>query len=149
MAQWKWIRLVSTRMWVWSLALLSGLRIRLSHELWCRSQTWLRSLIAVAVVVDGSCSSNSKPSLGIFMCHGCGPKSKIDVYKYIYTHPHTHTCMCVVIQMSKYISWSSSTVLAHSSPNPWNFLIYECNGNILCYFGSLILSSRKKHISEP
>ena len=33
-----------------SLASLRRLRIRLCHELWCRSQTWLRSGIAVAVV---------------------------------------------------------------------------------------------------
>ena len=33
-----------------SLALLTGLRIQCCHELWCRSQTWLRSGIAVAVV---------------------------------------------------------------------------------------------------
>jgi len=30
------------RMWVPSLASLSGLRIWCCHELWCRSQTWLR-----------------------------------------------------------------------------------------------------------
>ena len=34
--------LVPMRMWVWSLASLSGLRIQHCHELWCRSQTWLR-----------------------------------------------------------------------------------------------------------
>ena len=32
-----------------SLASLSGLRSRNCHELWCRSQTWLGSCIAVAV----------------------------------------------------------------------------------------------------
>ena len=31
-------------------ALLSGLRIQRCCELWCRSQTWLRACIAVAVV---------------------------------------------------------------------------------------------------
>ena len=31
-------------------ASLSGLRIRCFCELWCRSQTWLRSCVAVAVV---------------------------------------------------------------------------------------------------
>ena len=30
------------RLLVRSLALLSGVRIRRCHELWCRSQTWLR-----------------------------------------------------------------------------------------------------------
>ena len=32
-----------------TLALLSGLRIRHCPELWCRSQTWLRSGVAMAV----------------------------------------------------------------------------------------------------
>ena len=31
------------------LALLSGLRIRSCHELWCRLKTWLGSCIALAV----------------------------------------------------------------------------------------------------
>ena len=37
------------RMWVWSLASLSGLRIQCYHELWCQLQMWLGSHIAVAV----------------------------------------------------------------------------------------------------
>ena len=41
------------------LASLSGLRIWRWRELWCRSQTWLGSNVAVAVVWDGSCSSDS------------------------------------------------------------------------------------------
>jgi len=32
------------------LGLLSGLRIQRCHELWCRTQMWLRSFIAVAAV---------------------------------------------------------------------------------------------------
>ena len=44
------------RTWVRSLASLSGLKIQRCHELWCRSQTQLRSLITVAVAVVGSCS---------------------------------------------------------------------------------------------
>ena len=43
-------RLVSMRTLVGSLALLSGLRIQCCPELWCRSQTWLGSRVAVAVV---------------------------------------------------------------------------------------------------
>ena len=49
-AQQKRTRLVSMRMQVRSLALFSGLRISCCHELWCRSQTRLRSGIAVPVV---------------------------------------------------------------------------------------------------
>ena len=48
--QWKGIQLVSMRMLVRSLALLSGSGIRHGRELWCKSQTWLRSGLAVAVV---------------------------------------------------------------------------------------------------
>ena len=62
------------RMQVPSLALLSRLRIRRCPELWCRSQTWLRSCVAVAVAVAGSHSSNSTPNLGTSICHGGGPK---------------------------------------------------------------------------
>ena len=49
-AQRKCIRLVSMRIWVPSLASISGLRIQRCHELWHRLQTWLRSHVAVAVV---------------------------------------------------------------------------------------------------
>ena len=43
-------RLVSMRTQVRSLALISGLRIRHCHELWCRSQMWLGSGVAMIVV---------------------------------------------------------------------------------------------------
>ena len=45
--QWKHIRPGTMRFQVRSLALLSGLRIRRCHELWCRLQAWLRFDIAV------------------------------------------------------------------------------------------------------
>ena len=48
-AQWKGIWLVSMRMWVQSLASISGLRIQRCRELWCQLQTQLRSHIAMAV----------------------------------------------------------------------------------------------------
>ena len=54
------------------LGLSHWLRIQCCRELWCRSQTWLRSCIAVA----GSCSFDSTPSLGISICCECGPKKK-------------------------------------------------------------------------
>ena len=46
-AQWKGTQLV-TRMWVQSLALLSGLRTQRCHELWCRLHMRLGSGVAVA-----------------------------------------------------------------------------------------------------
>ena len=50
MAQRKQIQLRTMRFRVQSLASLSGLKIWRCRELWCRSRTWLRSRIAVAVV---------------------------------------------------------------------------------------------------
>ena len=50
-AQQQQTRLVSVRTRVWSLASLGGERIQYCHGLWwCRSQTWLRYGVAVAVV---------------------------------------------------------------------------------------------------
>ena len=60
--QWKQIQPVSMRMWVWSLASLSGLRIWHCCELWCSSQKLLGSCFGVAVVYSGSCSSYSTPA---------------------------------------------------------------------------------------
>ena len=62
------------KIWVPSLAPLSGLRIWCCRELWCRSQMRLRSRVAVAVVWACSYSSDSTPSLGISICCRCGPK---------------------------------------------------------------------------
>ena len=45
-------------------------------ELWCRSQTQLRSGISVAVAQASSCISNLTSSLGTYICHQCGPKKK-------------------------------------------------------------------------
>ena len=46
------------------------------RELCCRSQTWLGSGLAVAVVEAGSCSSNSTPRLGTSICCRCSPEKK-------------------------------------------------------------------------
>ena len=67
-------RLVSRRTQLRSQPSFSGLRIQHCHELWCRSQMWLRSGVAVAVAVAGSCPSNLTPSLWISICHGCSLK---------------------------------------------------------------------------
>ena len=64
------------RLQVQSLASLSGVRIRRCCELWCRSQTWLRSGVAVAVAQAGHYSSDSTPSLGTSICHRWDPKKK-------------------------------------------------------------------------
>ena len=70
MAQQKQIQLVSIRTQVQSLAVLNVLGI------WHVQELWLRSHIAVAVVLAGSCSSDSTPSLGTSTCPGCSPKKK-------------------------------------------------------------------------
>ena len=58
------------------LALLSGLRIQYCCELWCRSQMWLRSGVAMAVSQVGGYSSDWTPCLGTSMCRGCGPRKR-------------------------------------------------------------------------
>ena len=40
---------------------------------WCRLQTWLGSGVAVALVYVGG---DWTPSLGTFICRGCGPRKK-------------------------------------------------------------------------
>ena len=56
--QQKRVQLGTMRLWIQSLASLSGLRIRHCPELWCRSQTWLGSGVAMALAQAGSNSSN-------------------------------------------------------------------------------------------
>ena len=73
-AQWKRTQLISMRMQVGSLASLIVSRIQHCHELWCRSQTWLRSGVAVAVA--SSCSSDLTPSVGKSICRKFGPKKQ-------------------------------------------------------------------------
>ena len=68
MAQQKRIQLGIMRLQVRSMASLSGLRIWRCCELWCRSQMWLGSGIAVAVGQASCCSSNQPPSLGPSIC---------------------------------------------------------------------------------
>ena len=81
MVQWKQIQPGTMRLWVRSLALLSGLGTWRGRELWCRLQMRLRSCVAVAVMWAGICSSDLTPDLGTSICLGCGPekKSKINV----------------------------------------------------------------------
>ena len=54
-----------------SLASLSGLRIRHCSELWRRSKMWLGSGVAAAV-------ASSAPSLGTSLCSRCSPKETIN-----------------------------------------------------------------------
>ena len=56
-------------------------------EQWYRLQTQLRFGVAMAMVYTGRCTSNSTPSLGTYMCHGCS--SKRDRLNHLLPHP-TH-----------------------------------------------------------
>ena len=58
------------------ISLISGLRIWRCCELWYRSPTLLGSCVAVAVVQASSCTSDSTPSLGTFICCRCSPKKQ-------------------------------------------------------------------------
>ena len=53
-------------------------------ELWCRSQTRLRSRVAVAVAYAGSYSSALTPSLKTSIFRKCCPKKTKRLYIYIY-----------------------------------------------------------------
>ena len=75
--------IMSMKMQVQSLALLSRLRIQLCCKLWHSSQRQLGSDVAVAVVQACSCSSNSGPSLGTSICHRYSPKKKIKIKRKI------------------------------------------------------------------
>ena len=67
MVQQKPIQLGTMRLWVGSLALLSGLR---------SLQAWLGSHVAVTLVYTGSYSSDLTPSLGTSICYKCSPKKQ-------------------------------------------------------------------------
>ena len=110
MAQWL-TNLTSMRMQVRSLDSLSGLRIRRCRELWCRSQPWLGSCIAVALVEAGSCNSDLTPSLGTSRCCRCGPKRKRRKEKLFIENPQ--------LEMSLPSSaWASALPAAASSRGP-------------------------------
>ena len=66
--------LVSMRMRIQSLALLSGLRMWRCGELQPRVQMWLRFLHCQGCGIGCSSSSGSAPSLGTSTCCKCSPK---------------------------------------------------------------------------
>ena len=65
-------------MWlqVQSLASISRLGFWHCRELWCGSQTWLGSGVAVAVVYVGRCSCDWTPGLRTSICRGRGPRKQ-------------------------------------------------------------------------
>ena len=85
------------RLQVRSLASLSGLRMQHCGELWCRSQTWLGSGVAVAVAQAGSYSSDLTPHLGTSICCGSSPKK--------HTPPKKKSPELSHVQKTKHICW--------------------------------------------
>ena len=81
MAPQKQIRLGTMRFRVRSLASLTRFKIWHCRELWCRSQTWLISGVAVALAQACSSSSYWTPSLGTSICCRCGPEKTKDKNK--------------------------------------------------------------------
>ena len=75
MAQQKRIQLGNMKLQIRFLASLSGLRIQQCLELWCRSQMWFGSHVAVALVLAGGYSSHWTPSLGNSICHESSPRN--------------------------------------------------------------------------
>ena len=94
----------SMRTEFWSLAQISGLRIQCWGELWGRLQTWLKSLVAVAVLWASSCSSDWTPSRGTFIASGAAlkrlkkKKKKPSLLAYLLalhiTPASSYTCLC-------------------------------------------------------
>ena len=84
------------KLWVQSLASLSGLRSQCCYKLWNRSQMQLGSSMAMAVAVAvavaqaSSCSSDSTPSLGTPICH----------YRCNFPHPQIKTQNVEAAQLS-------------------------------------------------
>ena len=66
-------QLESMRLWVRSLALLTGLRIRHCRELWFRSQMGLGSGIAVAVALQ-----EKKKNIGLDIPYGFFLPARVD-----------------------------------------------------------------------
>ena len=113
-------RLASMRIWVRSLASLSGLRILQCCKLWCSSQMWLRPGVAVAVVWDGSYGSNLTPSLGTSLCCRCSPKMKNNKY----------TCMFMWSIWYEVRIWTLSPYSGPLSPN----IIYHLLSSVFFFF---------------
>ena len=63
--------------WPRSVGQVSGFAV----YVWCTLKSWLGSGVAMAQVLAGNYSSDSTPSLGTSICHGCGPKETKKIHK--------------------------------------------------------------------
>ena len=103
-------QLVFMRMRVWSLALLSGLKDLVLPWQWCRSQTWLESSIAVAVVWAYNCSSHSTQAnnLTSWNMYQGKKKTKYILFMNIYNCKNSKATKGTILEKSIkswYISW--------------------------------------------
>ena len=110
------------RLWVRSLASLSGLRIQRGRELYCRSKTRLGSGVAVAMAVAGSCSSDSNPRLGTSICCGCSPKrqktkTKTNKKNHMLSFQYLPNKTIIYLIIQKFIPWSFCCGSADQEPN--------------------------------
>ena len=103
------------RLWVWSLASLSGLRIWLCCDLWCRMQMWLGSHVAVALARLVA-TAPIRP-----LCHGCDPrKGQKKKKKRIRGVP---AVVQWVKDLSFFLRWLGSLLFFWFDPWPGNFHI--------------------------
>ena len=83
--------------------------------MWRRSQTWLRSEVAVVVALAGGYSSDSTSSLGTSIYHRCGPKKKKNppnsVIKKNETMPFTTTGMDLEIIILSEVSQRRTNII--------------------------------------
>ena len=100
------------RLWVQSLALLSGLKIQRCLELWCRSKTRLGSGIAVALAQAGSYSSDWTSSLGTSKCLKRQKMNKQKNSKKV----DQSLSVCLSVYLSIYPSTYPSTHLPSTHP---------------------------------
>ena len=119
-----------SRLWTWlgpmmmcvlSLTLLNGLRICCCCELWCRLQTQLTSHIAVAVVLAGSYSSDSTPSLETSIYCRCGSekKKRNNMCEHPFPKRAIMSTTCFIIHGSKY---HVVLFVVYSDDHRWTFL---------------------------
>ena len=113
-------------------SILSELRIQCCPELWCRSQAWLRSQVAVAVGQARSCSSDSTPSLWTSICHRCGPKKREKKKKSLHPCDKSHLIMMYVSFNVLLDSVWFSSILLRIFLHLCSSVTFKCNFLFLC-----------------
>ena len=92
--------MMSVRMQIQSLALLSGLRILYCHKLWHRSQMWL-DLALLGCGIGWRLQLHFDCSLETYICHRCGPKKKVNKLMNTYFKSF-FILVCNIVNLDKY-----------------------------------------------